>query len=275
MIDYHSHILPGVDDGAKDTAEAVAMAAILYEAGFRQVHCTPHSMAGAYEAEPESIRRAVEALQSALAAARIPLRLLAGAEYYADEFLCSRLEDPLPLGTSKLVLMEAPLQTTPALLSSAAYEVARRGFVPLIAHPERCTVLRTPEQTENGTPSLFGSLLRFANERLSAFNPHLKTGSEQTALPDLLRSMGCRFQGNLGSFAGIYGERVRRQAIRNLESGLYDCLGSDAHTARGLADWLPRAVREVEKLAGAEALGGLISPACAPCREPLLSAACR
>lgn len=271
MIDYHSHILPGVDDGAADTAEALAIAAILSGAGFTDVHCTPHRMSGSYEATPQRIREAVEELRDAVDAARIPLRLHVGSEYYSDEYLPSLLDTPLPLGDSSLILMEAPLQASSSLLSSTAFQVVCRGFSPVIAHPERCAILRSAAGGEAGARSLLGSVLKFAHDKLGNY----RRKQPETELPDLLRSMGCLFQGNLGSFAGIYGERVRRQAAHNLRTGLYDCLGTDVHTARGLADWLPRALREVENIVGAEGLNELLSPAAASPAPSLCTAACR
>lgn len=261
-IDCHSHLLPGIDDGAADLGESLAIARVLAEAGFGKVHCTPHSIPGSYEAAPARIRRAVAELSRELDRAGIPLRLVAGAEYYCDEFLPARLDDPLPLGSTDLVLMEAPLQATPELLSHTAYQVVRRGFTPLIAHPERCAILTTAKHKETVPRTMLGSMLKFARTKFSPRTSHLTphtSGVEHMTLVELLRSMGCRFQGNIGSFAGVYGERVKKRAIRNLRHGLYDCLGSDAHASRGMADWLGRGLAEVEAQAGAEVLAALLA----------------
>lgn len=261
--DCHCHILPNLDDGAKDLCESLAIAAILTEFGFSKVHCTPHSISGAYEASPVRVRQATLELQEALDKAGIPLRVFAGSEYYCDEFLPSRLHDPLPLGSTNMILMEAPLQTTPSLLSSLASQVVRRGFTPLIAHPERCALLQPAEMSKSAKQSIFGSVLRFANARIRArgtgSNLEPRTSNPEPDLSTLLRSMGCRFQGNLGSFAGIYGERVKKAAIKNLQNGLYDCLGSDAHAPRGLANWLQRGLREVENQVGTDGLAILLA----------------
>jgi protein-tyrosine phosphatase len=256
MIDFHSHILPGLDDGAKDLAEALAIAAALVEAGFTEVHCTPHSISGAYEASPVRIRQAVDELQEAIDCKGIPLRVAAGSEYYCDEFLSTRLEDPLTLGETNLLLMEAPLQASNDQLSSIVYQVALRGYSPLIAHPERCALLQPTEKPNTTANSILGAVLRFANVKLRTQN---HASEVETDLSSLLRSMGCRFQGNLGSFAGIYGERVRKAAIKNLQDGLYNCLGSDAHASRGLASWLKRGMREVESHVGEEGLAALLA----------------
>jgi len=263
MIDYHCHILPGLDDGAKDMAEALAIAGVLAEAGFTKVHCTPHTILGAYEASPVRVRQAVIELQEAINREGIPLRIAAGSEYYCDEFLPAQLEDPLTLGDSNLVLMEAPLQATDDLLSSIAYQVALRGYFPLIAHPERCALFQPKEKNESAAGSILGSVLRFANATLGSRVTGLKLESRnpnpEPDLITLLSSMGCRFQGNLGSFAGIYGSQVRKAAVKNLQDGLYDCLGTDAHAYRGLASWLRRGLREVESHVGAEELVALLA----------------
>jgi len=261
--DWHCHLLPNLDDGAKDLADSLAIAEILAKAGFSEVHCTPHSISGAYEASPERIRQATRKLQEAIDGAGIPLRVSAGSEYYCDEFLPARLDDPLTLGDSNMVLMEAPLQATPTLLSSIAYQVTLRGHTPLIAHPERCALFQPTAKSASVTSSLFGSVLRFANARFrtqnSASNLEPRSSNIEHDLSSLLTSMGCRFQGNLGSFAGIYGERVRKTAINHLQNGLYDCLGSDAHASRGLASWLQRGLCEVESHVGAEGLAALLA----------------
>jgi len=259
--DWHCHLLPTLDDGANDLAESLTMAEILAEAGFTQIHCTPHSIPGVYEASAIRIRQATRDLQEAINRAGIPLRVFAGSEYYCDEFLPAQLDDPLSLGDSNILLMEAPLRATPTLLSSIAYQVTLRGYTPLFAHPERSSLFQTTEKAKS--PSLLGSVLRFANRKfrnqLPASNLELETANSDHDLSSLLRSLGCRFQGNLGSFAGIYGEQVRKAAIKNLQSGLYDCLGSDAHASQGLADWLRRGLREVESHVGAEGLSALLT----------------
>jgi protein-tyrosine phosphatase len=260
--DWHCHILPGIDDGARDLSESLAIAAVLAEAGFSEVHCTPHSISGAYEASPVRVRQATSELQEALDKAAIPLNVCSGSEYYCDEFLPARLHDPLPLGETNLILMEAPLQATSTLLSSIAYQVSLSGYTPLIAHPERCALLNPEEKSTRAASSILGTVIRFASARLTTQNSKLKTQNsdfrEQT-LPEILSSMGCRFQGNLGSFAGIYGEKVRKAAIINLQNGFYDCLGSDAHASRGLASWLQRGLREVESHVGEEGLAALLA----------------
>src|SRR5512141_2837255 len=105
MIDWHSHILPGVDDGPADIEQSVAIAASLAAGGFTEVYCTPHLVRGCYEAGNDEVRRGVAKLQERLNAGGIPITLRSGREYCLDEYLQAALEDPLPLGDSRQILV--------------------------------------------------------------------------------------------------------------------------------------------------------------------------
>ncbi len=210
-IDHHCHLLPGLDDGPATLDESLAMAAILAGHGFVKVHCTPHCIKGSYFVTPEIVRQQVAELQNELERRSIPLKLDVGMEYYLDEFLPELLDDPLPLGETRLLLVEAPLNGGGPYFNTILGEVLRRQLVPLIAHPERCFYFRDAP-----------------DDQIEA-----------------LRSMGCRFQGNIGSFAGIYGSRASQTAERFLTKGWYHCFGSDAHEARGLADYLQKGMLSI------------------------------
>jgi protein-tyrosine phosphatase len=256
-IDYHCHILPGLDDGAVDMAEAIAMARILAEVGFAEVCCTPHSIPGLYETSPDTVRETLYALRWALDQAGIHLTVTAGTEYYFDEFLMERLVDPLTIGAAKLVLIEAPSLANASFLAKGAYQAVRMGFIPLIAHPERCSLFAEFEKPKISRFNIMNSMFMASNSKLKTHNSKL----EEAALLGYLKSIGCLFQANIGSFAGAYGERVQKRAIRNLEEGLYGCLGSDAHCSRHLADRLDKGLREIERHAGTEKLQKLLKGA--------------
>lgn len=227
MIDYHCHILPGIDDGARDVAESLEMARILAATGFREVCCTPHCIRGSYDTTPAHVREAVADLQAALDREGIALRLRAGMEYYLDEYFLE-LDQLLPLGDSRLVLAEAPSQGNMAVISDGIFRIARQGLIPLFAHPERSALLAVP-----GTEGLFRSLWsRFAT-------PDAKISAQNSL--NMLKELGCLFQGNLGSFSGIYGRQVAERARAMLAQGLYTCLGSDGHRPEPLRNVLAAA----------------------------------
>lgn len=207
------------------------MARFLAAAGFRTVHCTPHLISGVYAAGSEAVRTGVEALQRRLDHEGIDLRLKPGREYYLDEFLLSNLDDPLLVGDTGLLLIEFSSQATEDLVKSTLFRVVQKGFTPLIAHPERCRLLEPKEVTTNKGfwSSLFNSKLKTQNSQLTNENSKLSN-----PLFSYLQEIGCQFQGNLGSFAGHYGERVRRNAQRLQDMGLYSYYGTDGHSVEGL-----------------------------------------
>jgi protein-tyrosine phosphatase len=220
MIDWHSHILPGVDDGPADIEQSVAIAAYLAAGGFTEVYCTPHLLRGCHEAGNDEVRRGVVTLQERLNRSGIPITLRSGREYCLDEYLQAALEDPLPLGDSRLLLVEIPPHATADMVRRLLYDVVRAGFTPVIAHPERSPLLEPP-----GPPA--------GNGGLRGVLGHLLGGGGHkghTELLAYLRDLGCSFQGNLGSFSGFYGGQVKRTAESMRAAGIYDRYGSDVHT---------------------------------------------
>ena len=229
MIDWHCHILPGLDDGAADMQQSLGMATALAAAGFRTVYCTPHRMRGCYEADNQQVFRGVAELQERLQESAIPLTLLPGCEYRLDEYLLASLEDPLPLGASRLILVEILPGIPDEMARQLLYGVVRRGFTPVIAHPERCPLLEpVPRRPEDH--KFLTSLKNFVSGGRSASREQDLSEMIGSPLLDYLRELGCSFQGNLGSFKGFYGRRVMKAAKGLKKMGIYDRYGSDLHS---------------------------------------------
>jgi protein-tyrosine phosphatase len=243
MIDFHCHILPGLDDGAATLADALEMARLLAASGFTRVCCTSHHMRGAWDIPAARVLDAVKSLQDELDRSGISLQLLPGREYYLDEFLLSDLDDPMLLPGGRL-LVEFPGRFDPEQARNTLYQLKRRKIVPLIAHPERTSQLALPEARRSGLIAGIGALFTTKNK---APDPPA-VGSLLTYLQEI----GCGFQGNLGSFAGFYGDQVRRNAVALLQAGVYTHLGSDAHSPGTLASMLSRGVDMIRSIAGAE-----------------------
>jgi protein-tyrosine phosphatase len=249
LTDCHCHLLPGLDDGPAEIQEAVEIAQVLVSFGFSDVYCTPHLMTGVYKSTPEMIRHGASTLQKVLDADGIPLRIHTAAEYYLDEYLLNALATPLPL-SSDILLIEIPSHIQPTVLKEILYRlIARNRLRPLIAHPERCDVLALD------TPKPFGKWFKILEGR-----KHSSTSSDDLPLFLQLKEMGCLFQGNIGSFAGIYGELVMAHSHRLLDQGMYDCLGTDAHHSSGLEQWLIQGMRAVARKIGNEGLRRLLRP---------------
>jgi protein-tyrosine phosphatase len=258
--DWHCHILPGLDDGAATLDESVEMAAALRKAGFSAVYCTPHLIRGAFEANSDVVITSIAELQNRLDTLRIDLRLLPGREHYLDEFFPDCLVDPQTLGADGHLLIEVAPHVSSDYLKDTCSRIRCGGFIPLIAHPERSSQFELPPSSKNGLREWFNvHCLRFRDAPQPS-NAERRPDLERPMNPLLayLTEVGCQFQGNIGSFAGIYGDRVRRRAIAFLEAGIYSRLGTDAHSPRQLEQWVTQGLGEIERIAGAEALQRLL-----------------
>jgi protein-tyrosine phosphatase len=220
MLDYHCHILPGIDDGPATMGEAVALAAQLQRTGFTGVFCTPHLIKGSYEADNKTVTAVLDDLQKELKAESIDIQLIPGREYYMDEFLFDFLEDPMTMGETNYILVEIPNHTPRRFAQEACFHIARKGFIPLIAHPERNNHF-FPRQQSKPAFIPFIDLISSVDD-LKAKEPSLLS---------YLKNIGCAFQANLGSFAGLYGTHAQKTAFSLKEKNAYTHYGTDAHSA--------------------------------------------
>ena len=232
MIDIHCHILPGIDDGCYDLDESLAMAQVLTAAGFNEVHCTPHCIHGVYDNTPSSVRAAVEQLQEQINREEIPLILHAGMEYYLDEYFLQKLSDVQPLGETSLLLVEFPMQhINPEQTKEQIFQIVRKGYTPVLAHPERYQFL-IPQEERGGILNGFKWLFGKAQQQSELSTPGLLAELQQ---------QGCLLQGNIGSLVGYYGHKVQANAERLQQAGFYHFWGSDAHHPEPTAQFLEKA----------------------------------
>jgi protein-tyrosine phosphatase len=218
MIDFHCHLLPSVDDGPEDIEESVEMAGALQKAGFTAVYCTPHLMKGVHEANNKQVTSSLEALQQRLNKENINLRLFPGREYYLDEFIFDYLKNPMPLGETNLIMLEIPGNIPVALVKQTCFQIKRDGFTPMIAHPERGSNFASPEKNAKGGFNFFNS----------------KEKALTSDLLDYLIELGSAFQGNYGSFLGVYGQQPLMIAKLMKKIGLYTHFGTDLHSREGI-----------------------------------------
>jgi protein-tyrosine phosphatase len=265
FVDSHCHLVPGIDDGAGSFDEALEMAESLVSAGFAKIWCTPHRITGAYDADPAAIRELVVELQQRITRAGIPLLVAPASEYYFDEFLLPLLAHPLPLNET-MVLVEFPPSTIATVVPEVLYKVIRSGYTPLIAHPERTKVFNPPDGPSPGSDfSLLSSLRAIVTGKK---REKVERETRLSPLMAQLRSMGCRFQGNIGSFAGLYGDVARETALLFLREGIYDCLGSDAHRPSQLSTWLTEGLGVVQETVGSAGLKRLLRDKSRPSDAP-------
>ncbi len=141
MYDLHSHLLPGIDDGAPDYETSLAMARAYVDQGVQCVACTPHILPGLYQNSGPQIKAAVAELQQRLDDAAIPLRLVSGADnHIVPDFVAGLKQGRLlPIGDSSYVLVEPPHHIAPARLEDLFFSILLGGYIPILTHPERLT----------------------------------------------------------------------------------------------------------------------------------------
>ncbi|MGD9571391.1 MAG: tyrosine-protein phosphatase [Thermoleophilia bacterium] len=203
MIDLHTHILPGLDDGPATMGEAVEMARVAWEHGTRTVVCTPH-MIDHYPTDPAQVHEGVHALRAALEDAGIGLAVVPGAEISLD-WLPRMSDADLAMasigGAGRWLLLEMPFAGWPIGLPEILRDLEIRGYQVILAHPERAeAVQRQPDR-----------------------------------MRDLI-GRGALVQLTAGSFLGDHGPAARRTALMLLAGGAAHLLASDAHSA---GPWRP------------------------------------
>ncbi len=200
-VDLHSHLIPGIDDGAKTIEDSLALIRALHELGYRKLITTPHVMNDLYPNSPETILKGLEALRQAVKREGIEIELDAAAEYLLDETFGDKLEaGQLLTLPGNRVLVEMSFVSPPMELESLLFRLQAKGYQPLLAHPERYL---------------------FMKEDFRKYQD--------------LKERGCEFQLNLLSLTGYYGKPIKDNGYRLLKAGLIDFLGTDLHHERHAA----------------------------------------
>jgi tyrosine-protein phosphatase YwqE len=191
FTDWHSHILPGVDDGVQTMEKSLEILRLYEELGIAAVWLTPHIM----EDVPNTTARLRERFAELQAAYAGPVELHLAAENMLDNLFEERFEqgDLLPLGARHdHLLVETSYFTPPMNLHPIIERIKAKGYYPILAHPERYVYMDMAEYRR-------------------------------------LKDMGVKFQLNLPSVAGMYGHTVQKRAHKLLSLGYYDFSGTDIH----------------------------------------------
>lgn len=193
--DMHSHLLPGIDDGAKDLDHTIGMLRKFAELGYEKLILTPHVMSGVYNNTTEIILAKLEEVRQVIKELEIPLTVEASAEYYLDEVFIEKIKakDLLPFHGNH-ILFECSFRDEPRFLEQSVFELQTKGYQPVLAHFERYIYYH---------------------------------GSIEKAKQ--LRAQGVLIQVNLNSFTGHYGPPVLKQAELLLKHRLIDYVGTDCH----------------------------------------------
>lgn len=191
LTDAHSHILPGVDDGVRTLKESLSLLHRYEELGVRTVWLTPHIMEDIPN-ETAFLRARFEELRAAYDG---PIALHLAAEHMLDALFEERLEhdDVLPHGEAgQELLVETSYFNPPMGMKDILKSIQKKGYVPLLAHPERYRYMDEDEYRR-------------------------------------LRAMGVHFQLNLFALSGAYSPGACLRAQYLLQKGYYDSVGTDVH----------------------------------------------
>ncbi|MFU8833017.1 MAG: tyrosine-protein phosphatase [Wenzhouxiangella sp.] len=200
LIDIHCHMLPGIDDGAKDMAQALSMARLAVTDGIRTVVVTPHHLNGVYVNRASTIQSVLNSFREALLGEGIGLKILPGSELHLVPELPAELAAGHAMtlaNQGRFVLVELPVHTVPMGSEQILDQIISQGLTPIIAHPER-------------------------NRQLC---------QNEDLLADWV-SMGCLAQATAQSCTGQFGPAAQSAVRTMIAGGLVHFLASDAHRDR-------------------------------------------
>ncbi len=216
FTDIHSHILYGLDDGAKSLSDTEDLLRSLKSFGFKQFVTTPHTTPLVWENTKEGILNQYEKVKTELNVSTDVLRV--ASEYLMDDSFLKRLEqEKLLTLKEEYVLVEMSYINPPIQLYEIIMQLLSQGYIPVLAHPERYNFYKND------------------------YNSFKK-----------LKNAGCLFQMNLLSSVGYYGGDITQIADYLLKEKMYDFVGSDVHHQRHIqafsADVQLKQIEELERV---------------------------
>lgn len=194
-VDFHSHLLPGIDDGVSSLEESVEILKKFESLGYEKIITTPHIMSDFYKNTPEIIQTVLRDLQNEIGNS-LNIKIDAAAEYYLDEAFIEQLDNPgdLLYIHEKYLLFETGFMAKPVYLLEAIFKMQSQGIKPILAHPERYSYLQ-----------------------------------QDWALVEDLINRGVYFQINLNSLIGYYSKEVQKFCMKLIRSKNVHFIGSDCH----------------------------------------------
>ncbi len=193
--DFHSHLIPGIDDGAKTIEDSIALVKKLYGLGYRKLITTPHIMSDYFRNTPAIIHAGLETVREAVKNENIPVEINAAAEYYLDDGFMHIIEQErlLTFG-EKYLLFEISYINCPDNLKDMIFRMQVLGYKPVLAHPERYP---------------------FWFFKMDAYKE--------------LKDNGVLLQINVNSLSGYYGIEAKKTAEKLIDLELVDAIGTDMH----------------------------------------------
>ena len=242
MIDIHTHILSGLDDGAKTLEESIKMCRISYQDGIKTIVATPHILPGIYKNDRSTILSALQQLNAAIKKLGVrssefgtqnidpitqrpnnsidALKILPGADVHFSSDIFQRYEKGEVVTVNdqgRYLMVEFDFQSIPYRSEEVLFQLIMHGMVPIITHPERnLEIIRNPKR--------YYEMIK----------------------------MGCLGQVTAMSLTGGFGPEVRRTAVALLKNRWVHIIASDTHSVDRRPPILSSAVRAAERIIGSE-----------------------
>lgn len=224
MIDFHTHIIPNIDDGARNIDETFNLIQEAKNVGFDGIVLTSHYMENYYETGVKERDIWVKVIKDNLRENGIEANLyLANEIYIADNIMDLLIEGKAStINNTSYVLFEMPLNSEPMNLYNVIYSLQENKLIPVLAHPERYSFIQ----------------------------------KEPEFIYELVEK-GVLMQANYGSILGQYGEKARIVITKLLRGNLIHFLGSDVHRQNTIYKMIPQALEEIKNIIGVDKLNKL------------------
>ena len=219
MIDFHSHILPNIDDGSTSIGETINLIEEASKVGFTGIISTSHYIQGYYEFDCYERNQLLDIVKNEMQSGNLELYL--GSEIYFSSEIIDLIKDKKAstINNTRYLLFELPMNTKQLFVKELVYELIQNGYRPIIAHPERYSYVQDE--------------INYVRE---------------------LANLGTLFQANYGSVLGMYGNDAKKTLKKLLKDDLISFLGSDVHRTGQIYPKIPKALKKINKIVSAEKL---------------------
>ena len=238
MVDFHSHIIPEIDDGSRSIEETMLLLEEAQKAGFSKIICTSHYLEKYYEYDEATRKQFLEMLKIGINNFKLDIELYLGSEIYTSYDIIELLKEhkASTINGTNYVLIELPMQSELPNLKNVIYALLGNGYIPVIAHPERYNYVK----------------------------------EDPNWLLDYIE-LGVLFQSNYGSIIGMYGKEAQKTVKLLLKHDMIHFLGSDVHRAKTVYARMPEILQELQKVLEKQKLKNLteINPEQVLANEPI------
>jgi protein-tyrosine phosphatase len=199
-LDFHSHLIPAVDDGSSCIEETLEILEFIKSLGFQYIYTSPHIMGEGYKNTKSGLTEHFKNLQSDTRIQNLNLDLGIIAEYFLDEEFEKLLNnDELLTFGKKHILIETSMNYDFPFVKNYIYKLIKKGYNPILAHPERYK--------------------------------YIFSEKDYIDIYERYKDLGCEFQLNLFSLVGLYGDKIKSVAEDLIKNNMYDYVSSDIHKA--------------------------------------------